>query len=116
MRMIKRLTVLTTTVLLSVASAAFAADRHRSVVVTSSNAANNQLLVYDTAGSLVESVPTLGQGGVDGNAGGIATNGGSVAVVNFGSQTVSIFARGEGGFELRQLVPAVSQPVSVAFG
>jgi hypothetical protein len=72
--------------------------------------------VYDTAGTLIQEVPTLGQGGAGGNAGGIATTNGIVAVVNFGSQTVSLFARGEEGFELRQTLPTNSQPVSVAFG
>jgi len=69
----KRLFVLSTVALLTVASAAIGADNARTLVVTSSNAANNQLLVFDTAGTLLESVPTLGQGGVGGNAGGVAT-------------------------------------------
>jgi hypothetical protein len=84
--------------------------------VTASNTLDNQLLVFDTEGTLIESVPTSGQGGAAGNAGGIATGNGLVAVVNFGSQSVSVFSREEAGFELRQLVPAGSQPVSVAFG
>jgi hypothetical protein len=46
------------------------------VVVTASNAATNQLLVYDTTGKLLQTVPTQGQGGVSGNAGGIATSDG----------------------------------------
>ena len=96
--------------------AAFAADRHQPVMVTASNGVNNQLLVFDTAGALLESVPTLGQGGASGNAGGIATNDDTIAVINFGSQTVSLFARADSGFELRQVVSANSQPVSVAFG
>jgi hypothetical protein len=86
------------------------------VVVTSSNAVDNELLVYDTAGTLMESVATLGRGGANANAGGIATGNGLVAVVNFGSETVSIFSRGAFGFELRQLVAVASQPVSVTFG
>lgn len=106
----------TTVGLLIAASAAFAADRRQPVVVTASNDVNNQLLVFDTAGVLLESVPTLGQGGAGGNAGGIATNNELVAVVNFGSQTVSLFSRADAGFELRQVVPASSQPVSIAFG
>lgn len=114
--MMKKLTLLTTIALMTAASASIVADRDRSVVVTSSNAVNNLLLVYDTAGRLLQSLPTLGQGGADANAGGIATNRGIVAVVNFGSQTVSIFSRGEEGFELRQVLPTTSQPVSVAFG
>ena len=112
----KQLLVLSTIALLTSGNAAIGAEKARTLVVTSSNSANNQLLVYDTAGTLVESVTTLGQGGVDGNAGGIATQDGSVAVVNFGSQSVTVFSRGVSGFELRQLLPTLSPPVSVAFG
>jgi hypothetical protein len=113
-RMMKSI-VFTTVGLLIAATATFAADR-RPVIVTASNGINNQLLVFDTAGALIESVPTLGQGGAGANAGGIATNSEFIAVVNFGSQTVSLFSRADTGFELRQVVPVGSQPVSVAFG
>jgi len=92
------------------------AQGERTVVVTSSNAVANELLVYDTSGTLLQAVPTQGQGGVGGNAGGIATDHGSIAVVNFGSQSVSIFDREQSGFAVRQLVPTLSPPVSVAFG
>lgn len=88
----------------------------RTVVVTMSNAQANDLLVYDTAGALVQTVSTGGQGGVGGNAGGVATRNGDVAVVNFGSQTVSILARGENGFAVKQTLATVSAPVSVAYG
>jgi hypothetical protein len=101
-------------VFFAVASTANGEDN--AVVVTSSNAAANELLVYDANGVLVQAVPTQGQGGVGGNAGGIATRRTTVAVVNFGSQSVSIFDRGEAGFVMRELVSTVSQPVSVAFG
>jgi hypothetical protein len=96
------------------ASAVKAADK--TLVVTSSNAAVNELLVYDTSGTLVQSVATQGAGGVSSNAGGIATRQDSIAVVNFGSQSVTLFNRGVDGFVLHQLVPSASQPVSVAFG
>lgn len=86
------------------------------VIVTSSNTPDNYLRVYDTAGNLIQEVATLGQGGVSSNAGGIANANGTVAVVNFGSLTVSVFSRGAAGFELRQTIPTASQPVSVAFG
>jgi hypothetical protein len=102
--------------LLIAASATFAEDDHRPVIVTASNGVANQLLVFDTAGVLLESVPTLGQGGAGANAGGIATSNDVIAVVNFGSQNVSLFAHTDAGFDLRQVVPASSQPVSVAFG
>ena len=113
----KTAAVLGVCVLLLGAGATVSADvDSRTVIVTSSNAAANELLVFDTTGGLVQSVPTQGQGGVGGNAGGIATQGGTVAVVNFGSQSVSIFDRGPQGFRVRQVLPTVSQPVSVAFG
>jgi hypothetical protein len=87
------------------------------LVVTATNTAANQLLVYDTGGNLIQSVATQGQGGVSGNAGGIDANGAAVAVVNFGSGNVSLFAPGfGGGFQLKQLMPTLSSPVSVAFG
>jgi hypothetical protein len=116
MKMVKKLSVLITVALLGAVSPIIAGDHDRSLVVTSSNSPDNQLLVFDTSGGLIQSVPTLGQGGAGGNAGGIATKNGAVAVVNFGSQTVSLFSRGDDGFELRQVVPVASQPVSVAFG
>ncbi len=93
-----------------------AAAGEATVVVTSSNAANNELLVFDARGALVQSVPTQGQGGATGRAGGIATQNGSIAVVNFGSQSVSLFERNRDGFELRQIVNTLSPPVSVAYG
>ena len=113
--MLKKVAGVTAAALLT-AGVVAAAERNGVVIVTSSNTADNRLLVYDTAGTLIQEVPTSGQGGAGGNAGGIATSNGTVAVVNFGSQTVSLFSRGEGGFELRQTIPASSQPVSVAFG
>jgi hypothetical protein len=90
------------------------ADRN-ALIVTSSNATQNQLLVYTPGGKLIQTIPTQGQGGVSGNAGGIEAHDGLIAVVNFGSQTVSIFERAGIGFQMKQLVPAVSSPVSVAF-
>lgn len=108
-------TMLTTLALLSV-SASTAAGRDDLLIVTSSNAAENRLLVYDASGTFLEAVSTLGQGGASANAGGVAANEHGVAVVNFGSDTVSVFSRETGGFALRQVVPTTSQPVSVAFG
>ena len=92
------------------------ASQARPLVVTSSNAATNELLVYDASGQLLESVATGGAGGVSGNAGGIAVDGRTVAVVNFGSGTVSLLTRAAGGFAVKDVVPAASAPVSVAFG
>jgi hypothetical protein len=102
--------------LLGAATAIHADTGQNALVVTASNAAKNQLLVYNAAGNLVQTVLTQGQGGVSGNAGGIQAKGNLVAVVNFGSQNVSILERWGNGFQVKQLVPAVSGPVSVAFG
>jgi hypothetical protein len=93
-----------------------AANLADALVVTSSNTTQNQLLVYNSSAGLLQSVPTQGQGGVGGNAGGIDAKAGQVAVVNFGSNSVTIFERGAAGFQAKQLVPTVSSPVSVAFG
>jgi hypothetical protein len=85
-------------------------------VVTSSNGVNNELLVFDAGGTLIQAVPTQGVGGVSSNAGGVATLNGSIAVVNTGSQSVSLFGRGANGFDLRQVISTASPPVSVTFG
>ncbi|GGA36406.1 hypothetical protein [Dyella nitratireducens] len=86
------------------------------LIVTASNTASNQLLVYNTQGSLVEQIHTNGAGGVSGNAGGIAQNHKLLAVVNFGSGNVSVFGKSRNGLQLETLVPAITNPVSVAFG
>jgi hypothetical protein len=115
--MMKKMFVLSVCALvLGAASRINAEAADTTVVVTSSNANANELLVYDTTGVLIQAVPTQGQGGVGSNAGGIAAQKGVVVVVNFGSQSVSVFDRGGDGFVFRQVLPAVSQPVSVAFG
>jgi hypothetical protein len=84
------------------------------LVVTSTNGTPNALLVYNRAGTLLQTVPTSGAGGVGGNAGGVTAVGSTVAVVNFGSKSVSLFARIGGRLQLIQTVPTVSPPVSVA--
>ena len=91
---------------------------HRALVLTASNATTNELVVLDTAGHVLRRLPTQGQGGVSGNAGGIAASRDRVAVVNFGSSNVSVFERDEGGrlFRLERVLPTVGSPVSVAFG
>jgi hypothetical protein len=93
-----------------------AAAANHAVVVTASNATANQLLVYRPDGTLVQTVPTQGQGGVSGNAGGIEALDNLVAVVNFASVNVSMLEYENGSFQVTQLVPAISNPVSVAFG
>ena len=88
------------------------------LVLTASNATTNELLVLNASGALLTRIPTQGQGGVSGNAGGIAASRDRVAVVNFGSANVSIFSRDDGGryFRLERVIPTIGSPVSVAFG
>lgn len=91
---------------------------NQALIVTASNTTHNQLLIYNTTGTLLEQQPTGGEGGVSGNAGGIAQNRERLAVVNFGSGNVSIFDKDPDHADLRyeKLVPAISNPVSVVFG
>jgi len=98
------------------ASAIQAGTGNNALVVTASNATANQLLVYSSTGTLVQTVNTQGAGGVGGNAGGIEAQGSLVAAVNYGSLNVSMFQRSGNSFQVTQLVPAISNPVSVAFG
>jgi hypothetical protein len=85
------------------------------IVTASNNASANQLLVFDPGGNLVQTVSAQGLGGVGGNAGGIEAWGNLVAVVNFGSQSVSLFERMRTGFTMLESIPTASSPVSVAF-
>ncbi len=98
--------------------AATAASAEGALVLTASNATTNELLVLNTAGTVLRRIPTQGQGGVSGNAGGIAASHDRIAVVNFGSSNVSIFERDEGGrgFRVERVIPTLGNPVSVAFG
>jgi hypothetical protein len=87
------------------------------LVVTASNApASNHLLVYNSSDKLVQDVATGGKGGASGNSGGIAVWKDLLAVVNFGSQTVSVFERSGDAYSLKHIVPTASAPLSVAFG
>jgi len=105
-------------VLLLGAATTASAEGRASLVLTASNATTNELLVMNTAGTVLQRIPTQGQGGVSGNAGGIAATRDRVAVVNFGSANVSLFERDEGGrrFRLERVIPTLGSPVSVAFG
>jgi len=87
------------------------------LVITASNTPTNALMVFNSHGALIRQIPTQGQGGVSGNAGGIAAADGRIAVVNFGSSNVSIFVHDHGGnlFRLERVVPTIGNPVSVAF-
>jgi hypothetical protein len=100
------------------AQAAGRFDNDQPLVVTNSNATNNQLLIYNANGSLLKAIATNGHGGMGGNAGGIAASHDRVAVVNYGSGDVSLFIRDFGWerFHLVQVLKTVDKPVSVAFG
>jgi hypothetical protein len=90
----------------------------QALIVTATNTTKNALLVYNTTGALLEQIPTSGEGGVSGNAGGIAQDGSRLAVVNFGSGNVTVFDKDleHTGLRPEKLVPAITNPVSVAFG
>jgi hypothetical protein len=96
--------------------AAAAGAHAQTLVVTSSNATANQLLVYNANAQLIQTISTQGAGGVSGNAGGIAVMQNHLAVVNFGSANVSLFQQAGNGFQFSRTIPAASGPVSVAFG
>lgn len=102
--------------LLMGATATLQAQTSKPLVVTATNAAENQLLVYSASGKLIQTLSTEGKGGASGNAGGIEAKDGMVAAVNFGSQSVSIFEREDNRLQLSQVVSTVTSPLSVAFG
>jgi hypothetical protein len=91
-------------------------DNDKTFVVTASNTPKNQLLVYSSGGQLLQTLQTNGAGGASGNAGGIAKRGDMLAVVNYGSNSVSIFRFEWYHFKLDVTIPVVENPVSVAFG
>src|SRR5579864_1448318 len=101
----KALPVFAMTALLAGTAATAAAEGNQQVLVaTASNTTTNQLLVYDTAGRQIQTLATGGQGGASGNAGGIAAQGSLLAVVNTGSQSVSVFGRDDNALHLRRVV------------
>src|SRR5207245_8124528 len=102
-QIMKKVRVLATMALLAGAVATImGADNQKTLVVTSSNTPSNELLVYDTGGVLVQIAPTLGQGGVGGNAGGSAKQNGTVGVVDFGAQSGSLCSGGGNGSAFRR--------------
>jgi hypothetical protein len=91
----------------------------RTLVVTMTNDANaNQINVYDAdSHALLQTLPTLGKGGAGGNARGIKQiDGGLVAAVSNGSNSVAIFRRDGDALKFDRLVSTTSAPVSVDFG
>lgn len=105
--------------LLSLMILALSAIEAQYVVVTASNnAIANAFLIYDAKGNLLQSISTNGKGGVPPNkvGGGIANKDNLTAVINYGSQSVSIFKQNGNSFALSQVIPSSSKPVSVTFG
>ena len=103
-------------VLLGATTGAASPVDQQPLVVTASNASANQLLVYTPGGKLLQTLSTHGTGGVSGNSGGIVAKGSLVAVVNFGSNSVSVFERHSDSLRLSQTISTAASPVSVAFG
>jgi 6-phosphogluconolactonase (cycloisomerase 2 family) len=95
-----------------------AATDANTLIVTASNTATNELLIYSPTGALLKQISTQGEGGASGNAGGIAQDHNRLAVVNFGSNNVTVFTRDPDGTMLRfeKLIEVSAAPVSVAFG
>jgi hypothetical protein len=95
-----------------------AAGHQRTLVVTMTNDPNvNQIKVYDADSRvLLQTLPTLGKGGASGNARGIRQSDGRlVAVVNNGSDSVTLFRREGYALKFDQIVPTTSAPLSVDF-
>ena len=88
------------------------------LILTASNTATNHLLVFNSSGTLLKQIATQGQGGVAGNAGGVAAGEGRVAVVNFGSGNVTVLSPDGNGrfFRVERVFSTSGSPVSVAFG
>lgn len=104
------------------AAASAAADEHATLVMTSTNAAANEVLVYQlipgqTQMPLVQTLATEGAGGASGNAGILQFRDGFGAVANYGSNTVSRLVRNDDSIGVGQIIklaPGCSQPDSVA--
>jgi hypothetical protein len=96
------------------------AERHDlTLVVTMTNDATaNAIKVYDAGTrALRQTVATRGKGGAGGNARGVRQfSGDLVAVVNNGSNTVSLFRRDGNELRFEQQVTTTSAPLSVDFG
>ena len=93
-----------------------AASNREPLFLTATNGSTNYLAVVNTRTHQVSYVATGGNGGVSGNAGGVAVSGEMAAVVNFGSSNVTIFLRRGNSMQATQMITTSSKPVSVAFG
>src|SRR2546421_1247304 len=87
-------------------------------VVMTNDPQANQIKVYDTrTQALLQTLSTQGAGGVGGNARGVKQlNGGLVAVVNYGSNSVALFKRHGDRLIFDRTVTTTSAPVSIDFG
>jgi hypothetical protein len=87
-------------------------------VVMTNDPAANEIKVYNAAnGTLLQTLPTQGKGGVGGNARGVKQfKGELVAAVNNGSNTVAVYRRDGDRLRFDRLVTTTSAPVSVDFG
>ena len=104
--------------ILTIAGAASAQERSKSLTVTmSNNPTQNMILVYDTSShALLQSVPSQGKGGVAGNARGVMQLADKLFVaVNYGRSTVAVFNRKGDSLEFAKLLSTSSAPVSVDF-
>jgi hypothetical protein len=110
-------------ILLLFAASALAANGHDILVVTSTNdPSGNAAVVFKLNPSastltLVNTLPTGGNGGASGNAGAVQFSNSSGAVVNYGSNTVSRLVREGNSISVAGNVALASkcvQPVSVA--
>jgi hypothetical protein len=84
-------------------------------ITMTNDPALNEIQVYDaTTNTLVQTLSTLGKGGVAGNARGVREyNGELFAAVNNGSNTVALFRRVGIGLQFDKLVTTTSAPVSI---
>lgn len=111
-------------ILLLCAASALAADQQKNILIVTStnNATGNAVVVFklDPSAStltLVNTLPTGGNGGASGNAGAVQFANGFGAVVNYGSNTVSRLTREGDAISVSGNVALASncvQPVSVA--
>jgi hypothetical protein len=87
-------------------------------VTMTNDAETNQIIVYNAqTGTLLQTLPTQGKGGVGGNARGVRQFDGELfAAVNNGSGTVAIFKRDGDGLKFVETVVTTSAPVSIDFG
>jgi hypothetical protein len=120
--MIKSANSLCAAVLLTLAASTASAradhDASTLAVVMTNDPTSNQILVFDTGTkALLQRLSTRGMGGASGNARGVKQlDGNLVAVVNYGSNSVSLFKRNGNAFRLDQIVATSSAPVSIDFG